>query len=70
MSSLTSPQRRTSAGPVAARRAAIGLGQAWLSQITAGGSYQVNVLGGVMLTAFGLGIAFPTVSVAVTAGLP
>src|SRR6266568_3767650 len=43
--------------------AAMGLGQAWLSQITAGGSYEVNVLTGVMLTAFGLGIAFPTVSI-------
>ena len=39
--------------------AAIGAGQAWLSQITAGGSYAVNVLGGILLTAFGLGIAFP-----------
>jgi hypothetical protein len=28
------------------------------------------VLGGVMLTAFGLGLAFPTVPVAVTAGTP
>ena len=50
--------------------AAMGLGQAWLSQITAGGSYEVNVLTGVMLTAFGLGIAFPTVSITVTAGIP
>src|SRR5712691_10963588 len=33
-------------------------------------SYQVNVLAGVMLTAFGLGIAFPTVSITVTAGIP
>jgi EmrB/QacA subfamily drug resistance transporter len=50
--------------------AAIGAGQAWLSQISAGGSYEVNVLAGILLTAFGLGIAFPTVSVAVTAGIP
>ncbi len=28
------------------------------------------MLPGVMLTAFGLGIAFPTVSIAVTAGIP
>jgi EmrB/QacA subfamily drug resistance transporter len=49
---------------------AMGLGQAWLSQITTGGSYQVNVLAGIMLTAFGLGIAFPTVSITVTAGIP
>ena len=33
-------------------------------------SYQVNVLACVMLTAFGLGIAFPTVSITVTAGIP
>ncbi len=44
---------------------AIGLGPAWLSQITASGSYQVNVL-----TAFGRGIAFPTVSIAATADVP
>jgi MFS family permease len=31
---------------------------------------EVNVLAGVMLTAFGLGIAFPTVAIAVTAGIP
>jgi len=47
----------------------IGFGQAWLSQITAGGSYQADVLVGVMLTALGLGLAFPTVSIAVTAGI-
>jgi MFS family permease len=48
----------------------IGLGQAWLSQRAAGGSYEVNVLAGVMLTALGLGLAFSTVSIAVTAGIP
>jgi EmrB/QacA subfamily drug resistance transporter len=50
--------------------AAIGLGQLWLSQLTAGGSYQHGVLPGILLTAFGLGIAFPTVSIAVTTGIP
>jgi EmrB/QacA subfamily drug resistance transporter len=50
--------------------AAIGLGQVWLSQITTAGNYEVNVLGGIMLTSFGLGLAFPTVSIAVTAGIP
>jgi MFS family permease len=46
-----------------------GLGQVWLSTISAGGSYQVNVLGGIMITAFGMGLVFPTVSVAVTSGV-
>jgi EmrB/QacA subfamily drug resistance transporter len=50
--------------------AAIGLGQLWLSQLSAGGSYWADVLAGIMLTAFGLGNAFPTVSIAVTAGIP
>jgi EmrB/QacA subfamily drug resistance transporter len=46
-----------------------GLGQVWLHTISNGGSYQVNVLGGIMITAFGMGLVFPTVSVAVTAGV-
>jgi MFS family permease len=46
-----------------------GLGQVWLFSISASGSYQVNVLGGVMMTAFGMGLAFPTASVAVTSGV-
>ena len=46
-----------------------GLGQVWLSTISDTGSYQLNVLGGIMLTAFGMGLAFPTTSVAVTAGV-
>lgn len=29
----------------------------------------MNVLGGIMLTAFGMGLTFPTISVAVTAGI-
>jgi MFS family permease len=45
-----------------------GLGQVWLSTISAGGSYQVNVLGGIMITAFGMGLVFPTASVAVISG--
>ncbi|MBV8317446.1 MAG: MFS transporter [Planctomycetaceae bacterium] len=48
----------------------IGLGQVWLSQITTDGSYQVNVLGGLLLSAFGMGVLFPVASVAVTAGMP
>ncbi|MFI5065613.1 MAG: hypothetical protein ACHP9Z_16785 [Streptosporangiales bacterium] len=45
----------------------MGLGQLWLSQITAPDSYQANVLAAIMLTVFRLGIAFPTVSIA---GIP
>lgn len=47
----------------------LGLGQLWLSHITASGSYPVDVLGGLLLTAFGVGIAYPAASVAVTAGV-
>ncbi len=46
-----------------------GLGQVWLHTISNTGSYQVNVLGGIMVTAFGMGLTFPTISVAVTAGI-
>jgi MFS family permease len=46
-----------------------GLGQVWLSQIGAHGNYPVNVLGGLLLTSLGMGIAFPSASVAVTAGM-
>jgi EmrB/QacA subfamily drug resistance transporter len=47
----------------------VGLGQLWLFTISNTGSYQVNVLGGIVLTAFGMGLAFPTASVAVTSGI-
>jgi EmrB/QacA subfamily drug resistance transporter len=47
----------------------MGLGQLWLSQITVNGTYAVHVLGGLLLTAFGVGTAFPTASVAVTTGV-
>jgi EmrB/QacA subfamily drug resistance transporter len=46
-----------------------GLGQVWLSSISSTGSYQMNVLGGILLTAFGMGLVFPTISVAVTSGV-
>jgi EmrB/QacA subfamily drug resistance transporter len=46
---------------------AVGLGQLWLSDIDIDGSYAVNVLGGLIFTAFGMGLVFPTASVAVTA---
>jgi MFS family permease len=46
-----------------------GLGQLWLTQVSMHGSYLVNVLGGLLLTAFGMGIIFPSASVAVTSGV-
>ena len=47
----------------------VGVGQVWLHTISNTGSYQVNVLGGIMITAFGMGLVFPTISVAVTSGV-
>jgi len=46
---------------------AVGIGQLWLSRIEANGTYAVGVLGGLIFTAFGMGLVFPTASVAVTA---
>ena len=46
-----------------------GLGQVWLHTISNTGSYQLNVLGGIIITAFGMGLTFPTISVAVTSGV-
>jgi len=46
-----------------------GLGQVWLATISNTGSYQLNVLGGILLTAFGMGLTFPTASVAITSGV-
>jgi EmrB/QacA subfamily drug resistance transporter len=47
----------------------VGFGQLWLSQITAGSGYLNDVLPGLLLTAFGIGIAYPTASVVVTSGV-
>jgi MFS family permease len=47
----------------------IGLGQVWLAQLSVSGSYAVNVLPGVLLTSFGMGLLFPTIAVTVTAGV-
>lgn len=47
----------------------VGVGQFWLFHIAADGTYLVNVLGGVVFSAFGMGLVFPTASVAVTAGM-
>jgi MFS family permease len=46
----------------------IGAGQLWLAHVVAGGTYWVNVLPGLLLTAFGMGLAFPAASVGATAG--
>ncbi len=54
---------------LAAGLVSTGVGQVWLSQVSAHGSYPVNLLGGLLLTAFGMGIAFPAASVAVTSGM-
>ena len=54
---------------LAAGLLSIGLGQAWLTQLSPSGSYLVNVLPGVLLTSFGMGLLFPTIAVSVTAGV-
>ncbi|WIE73928.1 MFS transporter [Curtobacterium sp. MCJR17_020] len=48
----------------------VGAGQLWLSQVTATGSYVVNVLAGILLTAAGMGLALPAASLALTAEAP
>jgi len=47
----------------------IGLGQFWLAHISTGGVYWESVLPGLLLTAFGMGLAFPTASVGATGGV-
>ena len=54
---------------LAAGLVSIGLGQAWLTQLPASGSYPVNVLPGLLLTSFGMGLLFPTAAVLATAGV-
>jgi EmrB/QacA subfamily drug resistance transporter len=48
---------------------AMGLGLLVLSFVTAGGSYLVNVLPGVLLSALGLSVALPAASVGATTGV-
>lgn len=48
---------------------AVGAGQLWLFRISASGTYSLNVLGGLVFTAVGMGLVFPTASVAVTSGM-
>lgn len=47
----------------------LALGQLWLTQISAGGTYAINVLPGAVLSAFGFSTIAPTVTVAVTSGV-
>jgi EmrB/QacA subfamily drug resistance transporter len=47
----------------------MGLGQVWLSFMTSGGSYVVNVLPGLLLTALGIALALPTASIGATTGV-
>ncbi|HEX7662826.1 MAG TPA: MFS transporter [Pseudonocardiaceae bacterium] len=45
-------------------------GQVWLAQISPHGNYLADVLGGILLTAAGMGLAFPTASFVVTSDVP
>src|SRR5947208_11757207 len=47
----------------------MGLGQVWLSFLTSGGSYLVNVLPGLLLTALGIALALPAASIGATTGV-
>lgn len=47
----------------------IGLGQFWLCHMSSTGSYAVDVLPGILLTAFGMGLAFPASSIGATSGV-
>jgi len=49
--------------------ACMAAGQLWLAQISAGASYPVDVLPGLILTALGIGLALPTASIAITSGV-
>jgi EmrB/QacA subfamily drug resistance transporter len=47
----------------------IALGQFWLAHVSANGSFVLNVLPGLLLTAFGMGLAFPATSIGAIAGV-
>jgi MFS family permease len=49
--------------------AAMAAGQLWLTQITVSSSYATAVLPGLLLTSAGIGLALPTASIAITAGV-
>ena len=44
-------------------------GQLWLAQISVSSSYAAAVLPGLLLTSLGIGLALPTASIAITAGV-
>jgi EmrB/QacA subfamily drug resistance transporter len=46
----------------------IGAGQFWLAHVVAGGTYWINILPGLLFTAFGMGLAFPAASIGATSG--
>jgi predicted MFS family arabinose efflux permease len=48
----------------------LGAGQLWLSRIPDNGSYLVNIVPGLVLSAAGAGLALPTTSFAITSGVP
>jgi len=50
--------------------ASVALGQLWLAHVAVGGTYWETVLPGQLLSAFGMGLVFPTASVGGTAGVP
>jgi MFS family permease len=49
--------------------AAISAGQLWLAQVATHSAYVASVAPGLVLTAFGMGLTFPTISVLVTNGV-
>ncbi len=48
---------------------AMAAGQLWFAQISPGASYVTAVLPGLLLTALGIGLALPTASITITAGV-
>ncbi len=44
-------------------------GQLWFAQLSPGSSYAAGVLPGLLFTAFGIGFALPTASIAITSGV-
>jgi EmrB/QacA subfamily drug resistance transporter len=47
----------------------MGLGQVWLSFLTSGGSYLLNVLPGLLLTSVGIALTLPAASIGATTGV-
>jgi MFS family permease len=47
----------------------MGAGLTWLSRMSATGTYQADVLGGLLLIALGMGVVIPAASVSVAAGM-